>query len=344
MRIIALFAALALFLGIFGCLGGGEPPPPAEENKTNKTNDTQINIIIGEQKNQTAEKNETVEEPPPPPSEIKELEYEYNPGQIFGVYFIDVGGPGMQGDAILIKKGDCDILVDAGSAEKSSRVLDFLRSRNVDDIEVLISTNADLRHYGGISAVADNFKVEEFWWSGHDSGDSSYATLIQRMNGSVKTVRIAEDGFSADVNGINFTAINPSVKDTFDDVNNDAIVMRVVDRNFTMLLTSGIQTGAQGRLINQKGKEIQAEIIQAPYYGVGSGTSSIGVFLISAKPRVMIISGSSDESAANGGSRDPFKRIMGQHGIIWYENYVNGSIRISSDGQTYSIAALGAGQ
>ncbi|MCI0503386.1 MBL fold metallo-hydrolase [Candidatus Micrarchaeota archaeon] len=342
MRLFILFAALALALA-YGCIGG-EQPPVQQNNTTNETVKPPINIIIEEQKNQTTEKNETEEEEPPPVTVVKDLEYTYDPDQLFGVYFIEVGGPLLQGDAILIKKGDCDILFDAGSAEKGGKVVNFLKSRNVDDIEVLVSTNADPRHYGGITAVADNFKVEEFWWSGLDFGDLEYRTIVDRMNASAKTVRVIEDGFSADLNGFNLTIINPPVSNKFDDVNNDAIVTRVTDRNFSMLLTSGIQTGAQGRLINQKTGLIKAPIIQAPYYGVGSGTSSIGIFLITAKPDVMILSGSSDESAANGGSRDPYKRLMEQYGIRWYENYKNGTIRISGDGQAYTIGAMGAGQ
>ncbi len=344
MKTFVIFAGLVLLIGIFGCIGGGQTTPPPAENKTNESNNTGVNIIIEEQKNQTAEKNETEEKPPEKPPETKELEYTYDPGQKFGIYFIDVGGVGMQGDAILLKKGDCDILVDAGSAEKGNRVVDFLRSHEVDDIEVLISTNADPRHYGGITAVADKYRIEEFWWNGETFSDTDYATVVSRMNGSVKTVRRIGEGFSADLNGFNLTALNPPAADTFDDVNNDAIVMRVVDRNFTMLLTSGVQTGAQGRLVNQKTEGIKTEIMQAPYYGVGSGTSNIGVMLITAKPKIMIISGSSDESAVNGGSREPFKRLMTQYGIKWYENYVNGSIRVTGDGQTYTVSALGAGQ
>jgi competence protein ComEC len=343
MKTFVLFAGLLLFIGIFGCIGGGQTPPPVVNN-TNESNNTQVTIIIEEQKNQTAEKNETEEGPPEKPPETKELEYTYDPEQKFGIYFIDVGGPGMQGDAILIKKGDCDILVDAGAAQKGNKVVDFLRSHDVDDIEVLISTNADPNHYGGISAVADKFKIEEFWWNGESFADADYATIATRMEGSVKTVRKIGEGFSADLNGINFTALNPPAADTFEDVNNDAIVMRVTDRNFSMLLTSGVQTGAQGRLVNQKTDYIKTEIMQAPYYGVGSGTSNIGIMLITAKPKIMIISGSSDESAANGGSREPFKRLMTQYGIKWYENYVNGTVRVTGDGQTYSVSVLGAGQ
>jgi competence protein ComEC len=338
-----ILAGVMIFMLLFGCFGGGDVTP--EENKTNETNQTgpPITIIIGNQTNQTTGGNATEEPPPPPPPPPEGIQYEHNPDQMFGVYFIDVGGPGLQGDAILIKKGDLDVLVDAGPAEKGGIVVDFLRSKAVDDVEVLISTAADPRRYGGMDAVADAFAIEEVWWNDDSFGDANYSAVMERMGTEARDVKRVEEGFSADLNGMNFTALNPPKTGRFDDINNDAIVLRIVDRNVSLLLTSGVQSGAQGQLINNKLNEIKVDILQAPYYGVGAGTSNMGIFLIKSEPEIVIISGSSDESAVNGGSREPFKRLMTQYGIPYYENYVNGSIRVSSDGQEYTVQALGKG-
>ncbi len=337
------FAAALILVVLFGCLGGGGTQPPA--NQTNQTNQSPpIQIIVGNQTNQTTVKNITEEQnntpPPPPPPEI---EYTNEPEKELGIYFIDVGAPGEQGDAVLIRKGDFTMLVDAGAADKGDKVTNFLRDHQVETIQVLISTNADPRHYGGIETVAQNIPVQQLWWSGLTENDPNYASVMQTVGNKTRKVRVINDGFSIVLDGINITALNPSGAGV-NDVNNDAIVLRLADRNFTALLTSGIQTGTQGNLANNKASLIQTQVMQAPYYGVGAGTSNIGLFLITAKPKTIVISGSSDDSAANGGSRDPFKRLMNQYGIAWYENYVNGTIRVSSDGQNYTVMPLGAGQ
>ena len=343
-RVFITLICVALLLS--GCTDGGIPAQN-QSNQTPVKNGTPIDIIIKNQTNQTIEKNDTdgFEPPPPPPPENETgLGYTYDPGQMLGVFFIDVGGPGLQGDAILIKKGDLDILVDAGPKEKGAKVADFLKAHDVDDIEVFISTSADPRRYGGMDEVAGSFEIEEFWWTGDDFDDPDYTAAVQMMSEKAEAVKIVEEGYGADLNGVDVTVLNPPKADRFDDVNNDAIVMRVADRGFSMILTSGIQTGAQGLLLNSKKDLLMADVLQAPYYGVGAGTSVIGVFLINAKPETVVISGSSDESAANGGSRDPFKRLMDQYGIRYYENYVNGTLRITSDGESYLVQALGKGQ
>jgi competence protein ComEC len=336
-----LILGLIAMLMLFGCVIGEEPLNG--ENVTNDSNETPspVTIIVEEQENQTIEQNFTEEDDGPLIEDsTTELEYEYTPEENVGVYFIYVGGPGLHGDAILIKKGDFDMLVDAGPQENAGKVVDFLNSRDVDDIEVLVSTNADPRHYGGLDLIADNFDIEHVWWSGDTFGDQEYAAVVDCLEDDSKLVTEVEKGFVMDLNGMTVEVLNPPTG-RFEDVNNDAIVTRITDRNFSLLLTSGIQSGAQGKLANEQPGKIKSHVIQAPYYGVGAGTSGIGIFLITADPDDMVISGSADDSPENGGSREPYKRLMNQYDIAWCENYVNGTIRITTDGQSYAIQGLG---
>ncbi len=333
-----------MMLLLFGCLGGngGEVKnETVEENKTVKpppikiiTGIQQNQTVTGEEMNITKEENETEEK--------RKVIFEDTPEMPLGIYFINVSTDGPHGNAVLIKKGNFDMLVDAGPAEYGNQVVDFLRSREVDDIEVLVSTNADPRNYGGINAVADKYIIESVWWNGDDFYDQDYKAIIERISTDIEEVNVVEAGFAKEFNGIKFEVLNP-IKTRFENINNDAVVLRVEDRTLSILLTSGIQTGAQGELINRQKEKIKTDVIQAPYYGVGSGTSQIGVFLINAEPQEMIITGSSDESPENGGSREPFKRLMDQYGIEYYENYKTGPIRIMSTEQGYSIDELGKG-
>lgn len=330
MKILVYFLLIVL---LFGCIGGKTEPVPPDPQPPVQQNNTQVNIIVGGQTNQTVGQNITPE-PVQIDTPVEGLEYEYNPDQSFGVYFIDVGMQGQHGNAILVKKGDLDVLIDAGPAETANNVVNFLRAKGVDDLEVVISTNADPRQYGGIQTVANNFRIEEYWWGGDSFGDSDYAQLLDKMVASTKEIRQVEVGSSYDLNGMNFTFFNPQ-KSLFNDINNDAVVTKITDRNFSLLLTSGIQTGAQGKIMTTQ--PVKSEIMQAPYYGVGSGTGTIGIFLVTAKPKEMIITGSSDDSASNGGSREPFKRLMLEYGIHWSETYNKDGVKIFSNGYGYLI-------
>jgi competence protein ComEC len=330
-KLLALFAVLVI---MFGCLQPEQPPDNAtNQTPQNQTNASQnVTIIVGPQKNQTTDEN--VSQPVLPSNQTGPT-YINDTNSSVGIYFINVGSEGLHGNAILVKKSDMEVLIDAGPAQNANLVVDFLNSKDIDDVDLLISTNADPRNYGGIATVADNFEVESFWWNGDAVNDPEYNALVRRMANASDAMAV-ERGTVATLNGMRFEVLNPP-KMRFGDVNNDAIVIRLTDRNFSILLTSGIQTGAQQKLISEQGTKIKTQVLQAPYYGVGAGTSQIGIFLINAKPETVIITGSADESAANGGSRDPFRELMRQYNITWHENYVNGTLRVATDGNTYSV-------
>ncbi len=345
---ILVLAFLAFGLLLAGCLG----PAPVQNtttktNATNSTlpangtipmNETNVTIIITQQQNQTVQQQQNYTSPPPPVVS-KAINYTFEPNDTLAIYFIYVGDQANQGDAILIKKGDLNVLVDAGPAQNGGKVVDFLKTLDVGNVAVMLSTNADPMHYGGISAVAAAFPVQEFWWSDETFKDPAYAALGPSMAGMVKTARNVSRGFNMSLNGIDFTVLNPGPA-LFDDPNNDAVVLRVEDRGFCALLLSGVQFGAQNELLNDEGSQIKCEVIQAPYYGLGPGTSGIANFLKTTNPKLMVISGGPDES---GGSRDPFRSLLYEDNVNYIENYANGgsTVQVEYDGQYCSYGYLG---
>lgn len=329
---------------LFGCIddGGGQPPPPPPDENDTGVNGDGISVVVNPQQNTTIGENIT-QPPDVEPPDTEEIEYVEDESSLFTIYFIHVGDEdyGVQGDAILIKKGDLDILVDAGSAQTANRVIDFLKAREVDDLDVLMVTNADPHHYGGIPAIANEYDVEEFWWSGVDLyEDQDYADAVEIASEKAEVTVEVHAGYTRTLNGMTFEILNPPAE-RFGDVNNDGIVTRLSDRNFTALLMSGVQTGAHNRLLNEYEEKINVDVLQAPFYGLGSGTQNFGVFLVASLPDTVVISGSADDSAEAGGSREPFLRYLEQYEIPYNATYLGGTVRITSDGYEYDIAHLG---
>ena len=59
------------------------------------------------------------------------------PSGSLSVSFIDVG----QSDGVLVQAGGENYLIDAGRAEEGPNVVDFLRSRGVEELEGIVVTN-----------------------------------------------------------------------------------------------------------------------------------------------------------------------------------------------------------
>ncbi len=337
-------AVLLVFALVFGCIGG-EEAPGVPEHVENETNESGIEIEVGPQENITIVQNETEE--PEGPENVTVVEtpvYSENPDANLGIYFLDVCAGGEHGAAIFIRKGDFDMLVDAGGMGTAGVVGDWLRLRQVDDIDVLVSTTADNRRYGGLSEVIDDFEIEEFWWGGDTFGDPAYTDVIEKATAKAKKTRVVERGYYRELNGAMFEVLNPAKKNRFDDVNNDAVVLKITDRGSVVLLTGNIQTGGQGDLINNLPDEIaDIDVMEAPYYGVGAGTANIVLFLQATYPEYMIIEGCSDETyEIEGSTRNPFKRNMEQeqYRVEYFETYEEGTIRVMIDGSGYGVAPL----
>ena len=334
-KIIVLLLALGLF---FGCIdfGGGEQPPEV----TGEENETEVIAVIEHEENITAGEEEEQEEEEPPVEGWQGIDYSEEPDAKLGIYFIDTCNydNGDHGAAILIKKGDLDILVDAGSTYSGNEVVDFVKGKNVDDIDVLISTTGDYRRYGGMDDVLDEFEVEEFWWGGNYFEDDAYKKVIDKASAQAKNVQVVKRGYTTVLNGIDIEVLNPRTSAEFDDVNNDAIVLRIDDRDLSLLLMSNIQTGAQGDLIGSEPEKIKVDVIEAPYYGVGAGTANIALFIQASKPKYAVIEGCSDETMeVEGSTRLPFKRVLDQYNVEYFETYEDGTIRIIVDESGYSI-------
>jgi beta-lactamase superfamily II metal-dependent hydrolase len=341
-RIIVI---MLVFGFLFGCIGEEQPPVVPEENLTNET---EIVVEIEPQENITIVENETEEEPPEEPENVTEIitpVYSEDLEANTGIYFLDACnyGNGDHGAAIFIRKGDFDVLIDAGGTATSGRIVDWLKLRRVDDIDILVSTAADDRRYGGIPDVLDEFEVEEFWWGGDTFSDQAYSAVVEKATQKAKKTRVVERGYRRELNGIMFEALNPK-PERFDDVNNDAVVLKLTDRGMVLLLSGNIQTGGQGDLINNLASEIRdIDVMEAPYYGVGAGTANIALFLQATYPGYMIIEGCSDETLeVEGSTRNPFKRVMEQeqYRVEYLETYDEGTVRVMVEETGYYVAPL----
>lgn len=264
------------------------------------------------------------------------LQYSYDAKTPFSIYFISVGGVDNQGDSILIRKGDLTVLIDGGPEINAGNTINFLKSKGVGTINILISTTADPDHYGALSQVVDNFDVQEFWYTGSNYGDGTYQKLIDKVDQKGITQRIVSRGENYDLNGLNALILNPE-QVNFNDPSNSAIAIKLTQNNFCALLTSDILFGAQAEVVNKF--DTKCNILQIPYHGLGKGTAQIDFLLLKVMPKDAIISGGINDPTPGGvGSRYSVLEKLKAKAIKVYENYVGGIVKITSDGISYVIS------
>ena len=184
-------------------------------------------------------------------------------GQTLIVTYVDVG----QGDCIFIKIGDCDILIDAGRPEYGVTVSEYLKSQNVDDVELVINTHYDNDHYGGLPQVFEDFVVEQAWGTPYDKS----STLPDAVRAEGLTLINPKVGTVFEYGGMTLTVVYDGTGAR--NSNDSSLVVMVEYGSFKFLFTGDISTTIEDNLVSS-GADISCDVLKVGHHGSRSSSGS----------------------------------------------------------------------
>ncbi len=247
------------------------------------------------------------------------------------VHFIDVG----QGDAILIDCGTTEVLIDGGGS--NSNVISYLNNYVDGPLEVVVATHPHADHIGGLINVLESFNVEEVWKNGEESTSQTYTIFNNVINSKAGTIRQLLRGETLDVAttssylDLAFSVLNPS--DTLaKNVNNNSVVLEFTYGDTKFLFEGDAEQEAEASMI-EAGVLSDIDILKIGHHG--SRTASSSPFLAAATPEVAIYMAGTGNTYGH-----PHTKTLTAVSVIGatiYGTDVNGTIVISTDGQTYSV-------
>jgi competence protein ComEC len=143
------------------------------------------------------------------------------PSGSLSVSFIDVG----QGDGVLVQAGGEEYLIDAGRAEEGPNVVDFLRSRGVEDLDGIVVSNPDADHIGGFVDVFDAFEVGTVYVSGDPKGTLTYNTFLRGVGYEGSKVEVVRAGRRMDWGGVQADVIGPPPGELYSETNDNSVAI-----------------------------------------------------------------------------------------------------------------------
>ena len=247
------------------------------------------------------------------------------------VSFLDVG----QGDAILIRRGRQQILVDGGP-DPQAIGLELSREMPFWDrtIDLVILTHPSADHVTGLVEVLNRYRVNQVLYPGLDFQSQVYnewLDLLKEKN-IENTLALAgqEIGFGSEVT---IEVLNPRIHlltGTESDIDNNGMVVRLIYGEVSFLLTADTMWEAEFELIARRAG-LSSTVLKAGHHG--SATSTTAEFLDVVNPRVAVISVGTDNKFGHPNEEvlDRLQQRIGRENV--YRTDQHGTIEFITDGE-----------
>lgn len=258
------------------------------------------------------------------------------------VTMIDVG----QGDSILLRYPDgYTMLIDGGPSSPSfdagSRtIVPFLRASGIHHIDRIVVTHPHTDHYGGLPAIVGAVSVGEILNGGVEP-ESRYYQYWRRTAAEhgvpVRAVSSGDTLFEHDPIKIFFLHPDPAFAHNppSHGANNASVVMKLVYRDFSLLLTGDAEEEAE-HAIMVGGDNIKSTVLKAGHHG--SRTSSTAPFMQEVNPAAVMIS-----VGVRNKFRHPAPEVIELYeelGADVFRTDRHGAITIRTDGFDFEITSM----
>lgn len=212
------------------------------------------------------------------------------------IYFVDVG----QGDCtFIVTPQNKTILIDGGGSltdefNVGKRILiPYLLDRGYTTIDYIMISHFDRRpRSDGVLTIMKELKVKNVIIGKQFENSENYQEFIKIMKEKNTNIKIVESGNRIEVErGLYFDVLWPSSSNVIleNTMNNNALVCKLNNRNFSMLFTGDIEKEAENVLIKKyKGTDtLKSNILKVAHHG--SNSSSTEEFLKLVNPKIAFI-------------------------------------------------------
>ncbi|MBQ7990636.1 MAG: MBL fold metallo-hydrolase [Oscillospiraceae bacterium] len=248
------------------------------------------------------------------------------------VSMIDVG----QGDSILIRAGEMNILIDSGEYTEAHTVERFLKDRHIQTIDILIMTHQHTDHMGGMGHIVDKFDVRRVIMP--DAPDelipptTAYESFLDAVERKGLHITPALAGYVYKLTDgddpVTLSILAPLPGNDLTDLNDWSVVARLDHGDISFLFTGDLTENGEKALIDNN-TNLSATVLKVGHHGASASSSR--EFLHRVHPSAALISVGSGNTYGHP-SEDTLRRINRYTDRI-YRTDLNGNITVYSDGR-----------
>ena len=248
------------------------------------------------------------------------------------IHFLDVG----QGDScFIITPNHKTILIDGGGSTSSTfdvgkdTLLPYILDKGYTKLDYVFISHFDQDHVGGILSLLEELKIGQIFISKQGEESENYKTFLKIVQEKNLKVQEAKMGDKITIGDVTFHILWPIEKQIEENqLNNNAMVMKLQYKNFSMLFTGDIEEVAEKKILDtyQNHLEIlKATVLKVAHHG--SKSSSTNEFLKAVNSKVAMI-GVGENNMFGHPSNVVLERLQ-SFGMQIFRTDENGEIHIS---------------
>ncbi len=243
------------------------------------------------------------------------------------VHFIDVD----QGDSTLISYNDYNMLIDTGEYTEADKLITYLESVGVNEIDTFVGTHPHSDHIGAVTEVFDAFDIKEVIIPNATHTTKTFEKMITAIENENTEVIEAKAGYTFSIDDLSYEILSP-LRDEYSDLNDYSVVilMKYKDMDF---IFSGDATKLVEKDILETGKNIEVDILKLGHHG--SRTSSSDEYIEATNADVAIISVGAENDY--GHPHSEVVETLDKYNIETLRTDLNGNIVLYTDGYKYNI-------
>lgn len=268
-------------------------------------------------------KSESTTAIPPEPTTVVVTD-----GKALEIHMIDVG----QGDSILIKAPDGNLLFDAGKndSETETALKTYLDGVGVSRLDYVVFTHHDSDHIGSGDMIIKSYEVgtvimEPYTYS---KVTQVYADLEGAIQSKSVPQKDPSPGEIIELGELKMKILGPTK--SFNNKNNDSIVARLDYGSTSIMMTGDAEKESEAEILKTYSTaELDCDILKVGHHG--SSTSTGDGFLSAVSPDIALIS--SNPKGNNFGHPKPETITkLNAAGVTIYRTDTLGDIVIITDG------------
>ena len=194
------------------------------------------------------------------------------------VYFIDVG----QADAIYIKDGNSNMMIDAGNNADGQLLVKYLQSLGVQEFKYVVGTHAHEDHIGGMDDIINNFKINNFYMPYAISTSKTFEDVLDALDSKKVTFQTPKIGDKFMLENANFEVL--SIGTDTSDLNDTSLVLKMTYNTTCVLFMGDASSNVEKNLLD---KDINCQVLKVGHHG--SRYSSSDEFIKKVSPTYGII-------------------------------------------------------